>query len=53
MSKFSPFAEKAGMQKVAQQPSSERISKVPEELSEMSLDLQLLTNKFHLYFIAN
>ncbi len=42
MAKYSPFAEKAGMQKVAEQQSAESISKVSKVLSELGFDLQLL-----------
>ena len=42
MAKYSPFAEKAGMQKIAHQQSVESISAVSEVLSELGFDLQLL-----------
>ena len=42
MAKYSPFAEKAGMQKVAEQQSTETISKVSKALLELGFDLQLL-----------
>jgi hypothetical protein len=42
MAKYSPFAEKAGMQKVAEQQSSESISKVSKVLLELGFDLQLI-----------
>ena len=42
MAKYSPFAEKAGMQKVAEQQSTESISKVSRVLLELGFDLQLL-----------
>jgi GNAT superfamily N-acetyltransferase len=42
MAKYSPFAEKAGMQKIAQQQSVERVSSVSNVLSELGFDLQLL-----------
>ena len=42
MAKYSWFAEKAGMQKVAEQQSTESISKVSMVLLELGFDLQLL-----------
>jgi hypothetical protein len=42
MAKYSPFAEKAGMQKVAEQQSTEGFSKVSKALLELGFDLQLL-----------
>ena len=42
MAKYSPFAEKAGMQKVAEQQSNESVSKVSKVLLELGFDLQLL-----------
>ena len=42
MAKYSPFAEKAGMKKIAEQQSSESISKVSKVLLELGFDLQLL-----------
>ena len=39
MAKYSPFAEKAGMQKIAHQQSVESISAVSEVLSELGFDL--------------
>jgi ABC-type transport system involved in cytochrome c biogenesis ATPase subunit/GNAT superfamily N-acetyltransferase len=42
MAKYSPFAEKAGMQKITQQQSVESISAVSKVLSELGFDLQLL-----------
>jgi ABC-type ATPase with predicted acetyltransferase domain len=42
MAKYSPFAEKAGMQKVAQQESVESISAVSEALLGVGFDAQLL-----------
>jgi ABC-type ATPase with predicted acetyltransferase domain len=42
MAKYSPFAEKAGMQKVAEQQSTESVSKVSKTLSELGFDLQLI-----------
>lgn len=42
MAKYSPFAEKAGMQKIAQQQSTASISMVSKVLVELGFDLQLL-----------
>ena len=42
MAKYSPFAEKAGMQKVSEQQTSESVSKVSKVLLELGFDLQLL-----------
>ncbi len=42
MAKYSPFAEKAGMQKIAQQQSVETVSVVAGALSELGFDLRLL-----------
>jgi ABC-type ATPase with predicted acetyltransferase domain len=42
MAKYSPFAEKAGMQKIAQQQSVESVSAVSRVLMELGFDIQLL-----------
>jgi GNAT superfamily N-acetyltransferase len=42
MAKYSPFAEKAGMQKVAEQKSIETVTLVTKTLSELRFDLRLL-----------
>ena len=42
MAKYSPFAEKAGMRKVAEQQSVETVSKISSTLLEEGFDLQLL-----------
>jgi hypothetical protein len=42
MAKFSPFAEKAGMRKIAEQESIETVSKVSRVLLGLGFDLQLL-----------
>jgi ABC-type transport system involved in cytochrome c biogenesis ATPase subunit len=42
MAKYSPFAEKAGMQKVAEQQSVQSVSAVSKALLELGFDLQLL-----------
>jgi hypothetical protein len=38
MAKYSPFAEKAGMQKIAQQQTVEGISSVSKALSELGFE---------------
>ena len=45
MAKYSPFAEKAGMQKVAEQQSTESITKVSKVFLELGFDLQLLSSE--------
>ena len=42
MAKYSPFAERAGMQKIAQQQSIQSVSKISKALLELGFDLQLL-----------
>ena len=42
MAKYSPFAEKAGMKKVAEQLTTDNLSKVSKALSGLGFDLQLL-----------
>ncbi|HSV49743.1 MAG TPA: hypothetical protein VLH35_05455, partial [Candidatus Acidoferrales bacterium] len=42
MAKYSPFAEKAGMQKIAEQQTVKGILKVTEALLELGFDMQLL-----------
>jgi ABC-type transport system involved in cytochrome c biogenesis ATPase subunit len=42
MAKYSPFAEKAGMRKVAEQQSVETVSTISKTLLELSFDLHLL-----------
>ena len=42
MAKYSPFAEKAGMRKVAEQQSVESLSKVSRVLLELGFDMHLL-----------
>jgi ABC-type transport system involved in cytochrome c biogenesis ATPase subunit len=42
MAKYSPFAEKAGMKKVAAQQSVETVSKISKKLVELGFDLHLL-----------
>jgi ABC-type lipoprotein export system ATPase subunit/GNAT superfamily N-acetyltransferase len=42
MAKYSPFAEKAGMQKVVEHHSVESVSKISEVLLDLGFDLQLM-----------
>jgi hypothetical protein len=42
MAKYNPFAEKAGMQKIAEQQKVESVSDVSKVLLELGFDLQLL-----------
>jgi hypothetical protein len=42
MAKYSPFAEKAGMQKISEQQPTKSLTKVTKKLSELGFDLQLL-----------
>jgi ABC-type ATPase with predicted acetyltransferase domain len=45
MAKYSPFAEKAGMQKIAQQQSVKSILSVSKVFSELGFDLHLLCSE--------
>jgi len=42
MAKYNPFAEKASMQKIAEQQSVESVASISKMLSELSFDLQLI-----------
>jgi hypothetical protein len=42
MAKFSPFAEKAGMQKIAEQTSIDSVSHISKVLLELGFDMHLL-----------
>jgi ABC-type ATPase with predicted acetyltransferase domain len=42
MAKYNPFAEKAGMRKIAEQQSAESVSDVSKMLTGLGFDLQLL-----------
>jgi len=42
MAKYNPFAEKAGMQKIAEQPPSKKALAIAQVLSELSFNIQLL-----------
>jgi ABC-type lipoprotein export system ATPase subunit len=47
MAKYSPFAEKAGMKKIAEQQTTESISKVSKVLLELGFDLRLLGSEHY------
>ena len=47
MAKYSPFAEKAGMRKVAEQQSVESVSKVSRVLLELGFDMHLLGSEHY------
>lgn len=49
MAKYSPFAEKAGMQKVAQQQTVQSVSSVSKALSELGFDEQLLASERYVH----
>ena len=49
MAKYSPFAEKAGMRRVAEQQSSESISKVSKVLLELGFNLQLIGSERYVH----
>jgi hypothetical protein len=49
MAKYNPFAEKAGMQKIAEQQSVESVSQVSKVLSELGFDLQLLGSERYVH----
>ena len=42
MAKYSPFAEKAGMKKIAKQQAAESLEEISKVLTEFGFDLQLL-----------
>ena len=50
MAKYSPFAEKAGMQKIAEQQSIESVSEVSKVLLELGFDLQLIGSAHYVQF---
>jgi ABC-type ATPase with predicted acetyltransferase domain len=49
MTKFSPFAEKAGMKKVAEQQSVKNLSKISEKLIELGFERQLLGSEQYVF----
>jgi hypothetical protein len=44
MAKYNPFAEKAGMKKIAEQPPSEEAHKIVETLEHLGFNTQLLNS---------
>jgi len=44
MAKYNPFAEKAGMKKIVEQPPSRDVRKVVEVLQKLGFDCQLLSS---------
>lgn len=42
MAKYNPFGEKAGMQKIAEQPPSKKALAIAQVLSELDFNIQLL-----------
>jgi hypothetical protein len=49
MAKYSPFTEKAGMRKVAEQQVVESVSVVAKALSDLGFDLQLLGSERYVH----
>jgi len=47
MAKYSPFAEKAGMKKIAEQKASEKLLETSKVLTEIGFDLQLLGSEHY------
>jgi len=47
MAKYNPFAEKAGMQKISEQPPSKEALRISEVLSGLGFNLQLLGSERH------
>jgi len=47
MAKNNQFAEKAGMQKIAEQKSTKSVSEGSKALSKLGFDLQLLGNEMY------
>lgn len=45
MSKYNPFAEKAGMKKVAEQPKSDGVLRIVETLQELGFNVHLLSSE--------
>jgi len=48
MAKYNPFAEKAGMEKIAEQGPSKQVQRISEVLSQIGFDLQLLGSRKHI-----
>jgi hypothetical protein len=49
MAKYSPFAEKAGMQKIARQQTVKSVAVVSKVLLELGFDSQLLTSERYVW----
>jgi len=47
MARYNPFAEKAGMQKIAEQPPSKEALRISEVLSRLGFKIQLLGSERH------
>jgi len=47
MAKYNPFGEKAGMQKIAEQPPSKKALAIAQVLSELDFNIQLLSSRKH------
>jgi hypothetical protein len=47
MAKYNPFAEKAGMKKIAQQQTVQTVAEVSKVLFELGFDLQLLGSQHY------
>ena len=47
MAKYSPFAEKAGMKKIAEQKATEKLLETSKVLTEIGFDLQLLGSEHY------
>jgi len=45
MAKYNPFAEKAGMQKIAEQPPPKEALKIAETLQHLGFNIQLLRSE--------
>ena len=49
MAKYNPFAEKASMQKIAQQQAVESVSMVSQMLSELGFNLHLIGSERYVW----
>jgi hypothetical protein len=49
MAKYNPFAEKAGMQRIAEQQPTEGVLRISELLSDFGFDLQLLGSSRYVF----
>ena len=48
MAKYNPFFEKAGMQKICQQPPAKQAQKIAETLAKLGFNIQLLGSKAYI-----